>query len=280
MKSGRLTVAVFALCLGGLFMAPFARAARADWIVTDQASLRLISATDGVKDLMHAEIGLQVRLKPGWKIYWRNPGDAGIPPQFDWAGSENVKSVRIFWPRPQAFESFGYTSWGYHDEVVYPIEVTLEKPDVPLHLNLHLFYGICEKVCIPYEKNLTLDLGAGTGKPTDDAALIRKYRQEVPTVVGSEASRVKSVQAKLEDKSRFYVYAKSDVAFAHPGLIVEGEPGVYFSVGKANLSKNGKKAVFDVTAELPDPAMSLKGQKVTVTLLDKDLSAEKRIAIE
>ncbi|MCX8508161.1 MAG: protein-disulfide reductase DsbD family protein, partial [Rhodobacteraceae bacterium] len=34
---------------------------------------------------------LRLTMAPGWKTYWRAPGDAGIPPRFDWTGSANLK---------------------------------------------------------------------------------------------------------------------------------------------------------------------------------------------
>ena len=50
---------------------------------------------------------VEIRLAPGWHTYWRVPGDAGIPPSFDWSGSSNLASVAYEWPRPEIFDSFG-----------------------------------------------------------------------------------------------------------------------------------------------------------------------------
>jgi DsbC/DsbD-like thiol-disulfide interchange protein len=52
-------------------------------------------------------IAFHLALRDGWKTYWRAPGDNGIPPIFDWAGSRNVASVRFHWPRPEVFELGG-----------------------------------------------------------------------------------------------------------------------------------------------------------------------------
>ncbi|MEM9552608.1 MAG: protein-disulfide reductase DsbD domain-containing protein, partial [Pseudomonadota bacterium] len=56
---------------------------------------------------------LRLTLADGWKTYWRAPGDAGIPPSFNWRGSRNVGEVAITWPTPQVFNDYGMRSIGY-----------------------------------------------------------------------------------------------------------------------------------------------------------------------
>ncbi len=93
--------------------------------------------------------GLQLTLAPGWKTYWRSPGDAGIPPQFDWSGSQNLKSVRLHWPSPSVFHTNGYQTIGYIGGVVLPIEVEAKDPSRPVTLSAVMELGICDKVCMP-----------------------------------------------------------------------------------------------------------------------------------
>ena len=85
------SLSIMLMCLGGLFAANVSAASSSDWIRTDQSNLRLISERDGVAGRDSVRIGLQIKLAPGWKTYWRTPGDAGIPPHFDWVGSENLQ---------------------------------------------------------------------------------------------------------------------------------------------------------------------------------------------
>lgn len=67
---------------------------------------------------------LRVKLQPGWKTYWRAPGDAGIPPSFSWRGARNVGALSITWPAPEVFLTSGYRTIGYHDQLVLPVEIT------------------------------------------------------------------------------------------------------------------------------------------------------------
>ena len=265
--------------LGGtsVFAAP---AATSGWIETDQSRIRLISEYDGVKGHKSLRIGLQVQLRPGWKIYWRSPGDAGIPPQFDWSGSVNFKQNTLHWPLPEQFDSFGLSTWGYHDEVVYPIEVTLADPDKPLDLKLRLFFGICEQVCIPYEHELVLRLDNMSGEVTPEASLIEDFVKRVPPQIGADGVEITLATAKLLDDQHFSVTARSAASFTKPDIIVEGEEGAYFSVISRTISDDGKSVIFNISADLPGKTDRLKGQNIVVTVIDENTAAEGPLAVE
>lgn len=108
--------------------------------------------------------GLSLALAPGWKTYWRSPGEAGIPPQFDWAGSQNVKSVRVHWPSPVVFHTNGMQTVGYKDDVVLPLEVIAVDPSKPVHLAARVDVGICKDICMPAMVEVSADLPAQGGQ--------------------------------------------------------------------------------------------------------------------
>lgn len=115
---------------------------------------------------------LHLTMAPGWKTYWRSPGDAGIPPSFDWSGSENLRAVHFHWPRPHVFTLNGMTTVGYKNDLVLPIEVIPVDPSQPVRLRATVDLGVCDDICIP--ASLTLDsVIAGPGAPDAviDAAL-------------------------------------------------------------------------------------------------------------
>jgi len=115
---------------------------------------------------------VELQLAPGWKTYWRSPGDAGIPPSFDWSGSTNVKSIRLHWPAPEVFDTNGMQSIGYHERLVLPVEITPEDPSRPVRLSLVMALGVCDEICMPATLELTSDLPSpGTPDASIDAAL-------------------------------------------------------------------------------------------------------------
>jgi len=107
-------------------------AAATGWVGDNHAAARLITATEATGSASAIEAGLEIRLAPGWHTYWRSPGDAGIPPSIDWAGSDNLAHAEIAWPAPQRWSLQGFETAGYENHVVLPIALTLAQPGRPV----------------------------------------------------------------------------------------------------------------------------------------------------
>lgn len=112
--------------------------------------------------------GIRIRLAPGWKTYWRTPGDGGIPPHFDLEGSGNLADYTPHMPRPTVFDEEGLRSVGYKTEVVFPLRLSATEPEAPIVLDGALFIGVCEEICMPAEVRLEAELTA----PGQSSALI------------------------------------------------------------------------------------------------------------
>jgi len=118
---------------------------------------------------------LRIVLAPGWKTYWRTPGDAGIPPRFDWKGSDNLAAVRFHWPRPEVHELNGIRSIGYRDELILPIEMTPAEEGAPIRVRAGVELGICRDICVPLQARIEADLAPGSARdPAIAAALDRR----------------------------------------------------------------------------------------------------------
>ncbi len=126
------------------------------WDGDTHAGLRLIAgsrANDAT-----ARAGIEIKLAPGWKTYWRYPGDSGVPPRFDFADSQNVKAVTIDWPAPHRFSDESGITLGYKDDVIFPLRVVPQDPAKPVRLRLKADYAVCQKICIPAEGSAELVL--------------------------------------------------------------------------------------------------------------------------
>ena len=108
---------------------------------------------------------LELVLEPGWKTYWRSPGDSGLPPEFTWKGS-NIGEVDFHWPAPEVIVSDGVRTLGYHDRLVLPFTVTPAEDGEPIGLSAEISFGLCENICIP--ANLDL-IAPATGEKPDPA---------------------------------------------------------------------------------------------------------------
>ena len=145
--------------------------------------------------------GIQLRMDPGWKTYWKNPGDSGVPPSFDWSGSKNLKHAEVLYPAPHRVADANGTAIGYDDEVVFPVKLTPERAGEPIELKLAFAYGLCKDLCIPNDVSLGLALAPDAGK--GDAMLLESFlarcRSPPATVCCLEVS---AVEAKLDADRR------------------------------------------------------------------------------
>lgn len=146
---------------------------------------------------------LRIVLAPGWKTYWRAPGEAGIPPRFGWAGSRNLAAVRMRWPRPEVYDVNGLRAIGYHDELVLPIEFTPGRADRPVRVKLALEFGVCRDICVPVAARLTAELPVGGGPdPRISAALAMQPRTAGEAGVGAVRCTVEPISDGLRLTAR------------------------------------------------------------------------------
>ena len=160
----RLPLCCFAALTAATISQPANALDASTWQPDTHSAVRLIAGGLRPSDtLMRA--GIEIKLDPGWKTYWRYPGDSGVPPRFDFAQSVNVKSVKLLWPVPHRFVDESGSSIGYKDDVIFPLQVVPSDPAKPVTLRLKLDYAICEKLCVPAEGNAELLLSAESSLP-------------------------------------------------------------------------------------------------------------------
>ncbi|MPY70432.1 MAG: hypothetical protein GEU92_10125 [Alphaproteobacteria bacterium] len=266
---------------------PEARAAAGDWFRTDHGDVRLVAASDAVGQDGTVRLGLQFRMRKGWKIYWRSPGDAGFPPQPTWSGSANLARADLDWPLPERFTVLGLTTLGYKDEVVLPVTARLLEPGKALSLRATVPYLTCDDICVPYEAKLGLDLPAGAETDTREAALIARFARRVPSRDGESPLAVDG--AWLDDaggRPVLRIAARTDGQFVRPDLIVEGPPGFRFGAPRTELARGGVEATMQLAVTPPAAAGSgpappaLTGQAITVTLIDRGQAIERGVEVQ
>jgi len=200
------------------------------WWTTDHGKVRLIAAgnttwTSGENPGGLAgkiQLGLQFQMLPGWKIYWRSPGDAGFPPRPSWAGSKNVASVHIDWPTPVRFSVTGLETLGYKHEVVLPLEVEPFEPGKPVSIRAQVPYLTCAEICVPYDARLTLDLPAGPESSSPETALINRFAALVPVKGASAGLSVAVAEVDgVPGQQQLRIVASAAQPFSKPDLLIE-----------------------------------------------------------
>ena len=251
-----------------------------DWFVTPQNEVRLISANQGVSGDKIVRLGLQIKLKKGWKVYWRTPGDAGFPPRIDWTQSVNLGKVKLHWPAPTRFEVLGFQTLGYKNEVVFPITAVVKDSNQPLKLHAKLSYLTCDDVCIPYQTELSLVLPVGHARVTDHFQLISKFMAQVPGDGANHGLNIEKVETaggfntveKDVRKGIIRVVATSTVPFTKPDIFVEGPEFAIFSPPEVTLENGGKRALLILTASEEEDT-KIQGSTLKLTLVDDGRAA-------
>ena len=273
------------------------------WAETEQTALRLIAASETTGGQERLKFGLHFKLKPGWKIYWRSPGDAGFPPEPDWSASVNLKSATLRWPAPERFSILGLETLGYTNEVVLPMSVEPVDPAKPLRMEGDIRYLACKEICIPYEAKLALalppgDIG-GPARLSPFAHLIDRFRAKVPGAGGRSGLNIESAGTWTSGRDTLLrVTATATLPFRAPDLFLEGPPEnpqvLSFSKPVVSLSPDGRTARLDVkvfgldyltgpptgAAEKTLSGRTLAGRLLTVTLVDGNRAAEKRLTAQ
>jgi len=177
------------------------------WDGDQRAAVRLIA---GAQRGTVRRAGIEIRLAPGWKTYWRYPGDSGIPPRFDFSHSKNVKSVTVRYPAPHRLTDESGTSIGYKHGVVFPLDIVPQNAAQPVVLAVIADYAVCEKICIPAEGKAELNL---TGRPGAQDGWLKQNDALVPVAAQIGEGGTLAVRSVTRENKRILV----DVAA--PGAI-------------------------------------------------------------
>jgi suppressor for copper-sensitivity B len=250
-----------------------------DVVRTDQTAVRLISATAAVGTATELRAGLEFELQPGWKTYWRSPGDAGFPVSVDWSGSANVAAANLSWPAPHRFSLFGLDTFGYEDHVVFPVAVRPATVGEPVVLDAKVNYLVCHDICIPYDAQVRLELPSGPATPTDHAQSINRFVAQVPGDGARHGLTLERVAlGGSEAEPVLEVVARSSIApFDKPDAIVEAPQGFYVGAPTTRLSDGGMRATFTLPITANDGAPALKDAALTLTLVDGVRGLEQQI---
>lgn len=187
------------MAVAALFMTSAHAADASAWDGDSRSAMRLIGAktrSEGGSQLFRA--GVELKLAPGWKTYWRYPGDSGVPPRFEFDASENVKSVTVLWPAPQRFNDTEGATIGYKNNVVFPLRIEPKDGSKPVTLRLKLDYAVCERLCVPVEAKAGL---AVDGKADAGEIAVSAAEAAVPKVQALRASAPLSLWNVVADSA-------------------------------------------------------------------------------
>ena len=223
--------------------------------------------------------GIAFQLEPGWKTYWRTPGDSGVPPRFDFSKSENIEAVTVLWPAPTKFDDgAGGHSMGYHNQVVLPLRIVAKSADKPVTLRADINYAVCEKLCIPVEASAELAIASVAS--TEDSALFAALDTVPKPANVGDPNPLTIRDVKRDGKSTVVVDVVSPDT-REVSLFVEG-PTPDWGLPVPNLIEHSPPGVKRFVFELDGvpPGTDPQGAALKLTLVGGDRSYEFNINLE
>ncbi len=260
----------FSLCAGGVLAQD--GVAASEWAVTHFSQVRMIAATSGAGDDASVRIGFHARLDPGWHLYWRTPGETGVPTQFDFSASQNVASVAIKWPAPTRASLLGFNAWVYEDEVVLPMTVASTNAGKAVRIEAAAVYAICKDICTYHNETFVLDLPSGPATPTAYAALIEKYDARVPTPMGDGSLNVARIATAAD---RVTVEVTSTTPLGAVDAAIEGPPGFTFGLPAVTYGAGRRTAVLEIAFDFVGSERPARADLV-LTVMDGARAIERR----
>lgn len=154
---------------------------------SDHADLSFVMEKESVNPGQEFSVGLHIQIEEDWHVYWRNPGDSGIPVRIIWDESQPFEFGDIEWPYPYTFQEGHLTTYGYKEETLLIIPVKAAENMMPGNhtIKARVEFLACKEICLPGFETLTVDVKIDdTPKQqyTSFADLFTKYRAKVPAL--------------------------------------------------------------------------------------------------
>jgi DsbC/DsbD-like thiol-disulfide interchange protein len=224
--------------------------------------------------------GIAFQLQPGWKTYWRTPGDSGVPPRFDFSKSENVEAVTVLWPAPMKFDDgAGGNSLGYQNQVVLPLRIVSKNADKPVTLRADINYAVCEKLCIPVEASAELPITSVAS--TEDSALFAALDTVPKPANVGDPNPLTIRDVKREGKSTVLIDVAVPDDTKAVNLFVEG-PTPDWALPVPKLLEQNPPGVKRFAFELDGlpPGTNPEGAALKLTLVGSDRAYEFNINLD
>lgn len=260
-----------------LLLQNIANAAVSPWVAGPYSKAQL--AVGGEQDEKYYA-AVEIAAEPGWKMYWRTPGDAGFPPTFDWSGSTNVKQFDVRWPAPKretdTYEGGQLESYVYKDRLFLPIILHLNQPDAPYTIKLKLDYGTCKDICIPASAEFTLDVAAHH-KDAEQITRIKSMLAKTPQANGKAAISIKNLRW-MEDSGKQYIAMRAEAKqpFEHPDLFIETQGMFKFTSPEIHYVDTTHATLRSEVIPLTAEPAALQGNTLHITLADNHAAVEKQ----
>ncbi len=262
----------------GVFLAAGSpsRAEMTPWATNEGGRMRIVAMPPEPDGTVRG--ALQIEPRPGWITYWREPGDAGIPPQIMLSKADDVTLTRVSYPVPKRIDNGELRDLGYDHPVSLPFELKVKEPGRSLDLGASAFVGLCRNICIPFQADFFLKLSAVNGTPVEEAMILNAAASKIPEPPSDDFAVTHYAMTHGRDilSLKLKLPAGTD---APPQVIVTGPEGHVLLDG-VNARHDGESYTLDMPVGKLPKNYDIKGKKWGVLVVAGKRAMETSLAFE
>jgi DsbC/DsbD-like thiol-disulfide interchange protein len=245
-------------------------AAVSDWTTSEGGRMRLSALADSEPGKITAL--LEIEPAAGWKTYWRDPGDAGMPPQIDLSAARNLKLVKVDYPVPEIGQDEAGRFIGYHQPVSLVLELRKPDPAKASTLAANVLVGLCKNICLPFQSTFNLPLDNAGQPQADEFMNIQMAKATLPEAPSADFAVTKS---GLSPDRAFFEATVAIPGEEMPDIAVAPSAGVLLG-RQTEIIKGGVVNIRYPVSRLPK---SLKGATITLLVKSAGRSMETTLAV-
>jgi DsbC/DsbD-like thiol-disulfide interchange protein len=230
------------------------------------ADVRLLAEHAVVSPGTDAWVGVHFAMRPGWHIYWQNPGDSGEPPRVEWTLPAGFSTGETQWPVPELIKVGPIVNYGYHGDVLLPVRLQVPptaKVGDRVSIVARVSYIACADVCIPGKASQTLGLRIGKAEPSADAGRFARARQRLPVdtrarrgwaasaTIGADTVTVSVSGPGVTDRATFFPNEPGIIDDSAPRQALTTTRGVDLRFTRSNQLRDTPREITGVLL-LPD----------------------------
>jgi len=246
------------------------------WATNEGGRMRIVAMPPEPDGTMRG--ALQIEPSPGWITYWKEPGDAGIPPQVVFSKASGVTLSRVSYPVPKQIANGKLRDIGYDHPVTLPFELKVEDPEKQLNLGATAFIGLCRNICIPFQAEFSLALGPAKGTPVEEAMIINQATSKLPEAPSDDFAvthyAMTQGRGMLNLKLRL-----PEGTVAPPQVIVTGPQGHVLFDG-INGRQDGEAYSLDMPVGKLPKNYDIKGKRWGILVIAGNRAMETSLAFE
>lgn len=266
-----LTVAGVTVGLAGMCSAE-----TTPWASNEGGRMRIVALPPEPNGIVRG--ALQIEPNPGWITYWREPGDAGIPPQMMFSAAAGATLTRVEYPVPKRIDNGKLRDIGYDHPVTLPFELKVKDPDKPVNVGASAFVGLCRNICIPFQAEFSLALAPAKSTPIEETRILNEAASKLPEKPSDDFAVTH--YAMTQGRDNLSLKLKLPAGTARPPQVIVTGPEGHVLVDGVNGKQDGDGYSLDMPVGKLPKNYDIAGKRWAILVIAGKRAMETSLAFE